>query len=92
MIQSNPIFFCDRLLVNENPVNSFTSLHTSVNHCCLDLRVQAYVTVHTHRNNTCVCVWAVFVICTKVFMLKSGMEEHGNGTKYVNSNLSVIFI
>lgn len=49
MIQSNPIFFCDRLPVNENPVNSFTSFHTSVNHCCLDLRVQAYVTVHTQK-------------------------------------------
>lgn len=49
MIQSNPIFFCDRLPVNENPVNSFTSLNTSVNHCCLDLRVQAYVTVHTQK-------------------------------------------
>lgn len=91
MIQSNPIFFCDRLPVNETPVNSFTSLHTSVNHCCLDLRVLLTL-LCIHRNNTGVCVGAVFVICTKVFMLKSGIEEHGNGAIYVNSNLSVIFI
>lgn len=59
MIQSNPIFFCDRLLVNENPVNSFTSLHTSVNHCCLDLRVQAYVTVHTQKLHWCLCLGSI---------------------------------